>query len=712
MIRTLHVADIELPNELIGLYELAYNFWWAWNPRARQLFNTIDPVAWSRYRNPVELLINVEPQHWEDLMANESFMTSYATVMTEFQSYMDGEDESWFRRNHAHQSGPIAYFCMEYGIHESLPGYSGGLGVLSGDHLKSASDLGLPLVAVGLLYRRGYFSQTVDADGLQQHTYPHFDFTRLPVRPVSTATGHAVKVSVPFPGRELSAKVWLAQVGRIPLLLLDTDIADNDAADRTIASILYVRGREMRLAQEFLLGIGGVQALEALDVRPTVWHMNEGHSVPMQIERMRALAEAMDIHELAELGKEVRSNTVFTTHTPVPAGNEIFDRGLVCKYLDAYADEMKVDCQQILDLASADHGEPDQPFNFTAMAIRLSRFTNGVSKLHGEVSSAMWRHLFPAEASEPVVTSITNGVHAQSWLGTEMRDLFSRHLGRDWHQHLLEEEYWQALHGLPDDELWETHLLQKARLGRYARVSLLAQYSRHGSSPDELRALEEWFDPNALTIGFARRYATYKRAGLLFRDLVRVRAILGQADRPVQVLLAGKAHPADRPGQELIQHIFHLSQSPELRGKVIFLENYSMHAARALVQGVDVWLNTPIRPQEASGTSGMKAAMNGALNLSILDGWWPEAYDGENGWIIGSDHEPAHPDARDREDSHSLYGLLEESIIPEYYQRGEGGYSEAWLRRMKRSMSTIIPGFSSHRMVRDYVERSYFAGGD
>jgi starch phosphorylase len=710
MFRCLHVADIELPTEYVGLYELAYNFWWSWHPRARRLFNTIDAHAWSRYHNPVELLINVEPRHWEDLVGNETFMSDYNAVMQEFKSYLRDEKQAWFQQRFGDRGETIAYFSTEYGIHESLPIYSGGLGVLSGDHLKSASDLGLPLVAVGLLYRRGYFNQTVDADGFQQHVYPHLDFTRLPIRPVSIPTGRPVIVSVPFPARDVAAKVWLAQVGRVPLLLLDTDISENDAADRTISSILYVRGREMRLAQELLLGVGGVRALQALAVEPGVWHLNEGHSVLLQIERMRALVGKDEPRALEQLREEVRKTTIFTTHTPVPAGNESFDRGLVCKYIDAYADAMGADCNKILDLASADHGEPNQPFNLTALAIRLSRVTNGVSRLHGDVSSHMWRHLYPADHPEPVIGSITNGVHGQTWIGSEMRDLFTRRLGQEWDRHLFDEQFWQAVHDIPDDDLWESHQTQKGRLGRFTRVSLLSQYARHGGSPDELRALEDWFDPEALTIGFARRYATYKRAELLFRDLVRIRSIVSQTDRPVQIVLAGKAHPADRPAQELVQHAFHLSQSPELRGKVFFLENYSMRLARYLVQGVDVWLNTPIRRQEASGTSGMKAAMNGALNMSIRDGWWPEAYDGENGWAIGDGQENEDPTVRDREDSLSIYSLLEQTIIPLYYQRDEAGLPRDWIQMMKRSMASIIPRFSSHRMVSDYAKRSYFPG--
>ncbi len=709
LIPTLNVADIELPKELVKLYDLAYNLWWTWSPRARRLFSAVEGVAWTRYRNPVEMLINVEPDHWESLIASETFMTTYASVMREFEEYMAEEESSWYHTRYGvPKPARVAYFSTEYGVHESLPGYSGGLGVLSGDHLKAASDLGLPLVAVGLLYRMGYFNQTIDADGFQQHMYPHYDSTRLPLRPVSGPTGRQVIVRIPFPGREVAAKVWLAQVGRVPLLLLDTDIPQNDPSDRPITSILYVRGREMRLAQELVLGVGGVKALDALSIEPQVWHLNEGHSALLQLERIRMTAKKEEL-SFDDALQTVKACTVFTTHTPVPAGNEIFDRGLVAKYLGPWTEDLEVEPPVLLDLGNADnHAGENQPFNMTAFAIRTSRNTNGVSRLHGRVSSNMWRHLFPDAGPDDLpVGYITNGVHISTWLGMELLELFNRYFGIGWKDRRLTVEDWKAIDEIPDEEIWRAHLVQKRRLARFVRVRLRQQFARHGHGPDELRELENWLDEDILTIGFARRFATYKRADLLFRDMHRLRRLVRDADRPIQIILAGKAHPADRPGQELIQHIFQISRSPDFQGRVIFLENYDMRVARALVQGVDLWLNTPVRPMEASGTSGQKAAMNGALNFSVLDGWWPEAYDEINGWTIGTDRDYPDRDEQDREDSLSLYDTLEEAIIPLYYERGEDGVPKGWVLRMKDSMATITPRFSAERMVRDYTEKIY-----
>jgi starch phosphorylase len=715
----LHIAGIELPREVQGLYDLACNLWWTWNPSARQLFATMDGRAWSLYRNPVQLLINFDRSHWEAKLDDEHFRGLYQRVMRNFDAYMAGSSETWFAKRFPDLEGPIAYFCMEYGLHQSLPLYSGGLGVLAGDHLKSASDLGLPLVGVGLLYRNGYFHQNIDADGRQQHIYPEHDFSRLPIRPAAGHTGRAVMVSIPFGDRELHLQVWIALVGRVPLLLLDTDVPQNDSADRPITSILYTPGREMRLAQELVLGIGGARALAALGIEPAIWHMNEGHSAFLQFERIRRLmkerGESFD-SAIAEL----RRTSVFTTHTPVAAGNEVFDAPLIRDYFDPRCAELGIDPEQWLGLGNNDHGEPNQPLNMTALAIRTSSRINGVSELNARVSGKMWHHLLPANRpAEEQIRAITNGVHHPTWLGIELQELFARWFGERWPQIVTSPEGREAILAAPDAPLWEAHLAQKRRLARFLRARLRDQFARHGLSPGELRKLEHTFDPEVLTIGFARRFATYKRAGLLFSDLHRLRKLVGDTKRPLQILLAGKAHPADKAGQELIQHIFQLSQSDALKGKVFFVEDYDMRVGRMLVQGVDVWLNTPRRPLEASGTSGMKAAMNGALNCSIADGWWPEGYDGENGWVIGSaaedptrdtsaGKEPMADEAKnDREDGLALYELLEEQIVPIYYDRDDSGLPIDWLRRMKEAIATITPKFSSDRMVRDYAELAY-----
>jgi len=707
----LHIADIDLPRDVQGLYDLAYNLWWTWNPPARQLFSAIDSRAWALYRNPVQLLINVDRQHWLEKLEDDHFVALYQRVMRTFEEYLAGGSTSWFARTYPEVDGTIAYFCMEYGLHQCLPLYSGGLGVLAGDHLKSASDLGLPLVGVGLLYRSGYFHQNIDADGRQQHIYPSSDFSRLPIRPAAGHTGREIQVAVPFGDREVRAQVWIAQVGRVPLLLLDTDVAQNDSADRPITSILYTPGREMRLAQELVLGLGGAAALTALGIEPAVWHMNEGHSAFLQIERLRQrLVAGLPLDQAVE---ELRATSVFTTHTPVPAGNEVFETPLVRKYFLPWLAKSELAAEPIFALGNNDHGEKDQPFNLTALALRTSSRVNGVSRLNAEVASRMWRHLFPSTPPDgQPIAAITNGIHTPTWQGAEIQGIFLRWLGERWPELTASIESVAAIRAGSDAELWEAHLAQKRRLARFLRSRLRNQFARHGHSPDDLRRIEHLFDPAVLTIGFARRFTTYKRARLLFSDLHRLRQLVGSVERPLQIVLAGKAHPADREGQELIAHIFQLSQSEALKGRVFFVEDYDMRVARKLVQGVDVWLNTPRRPLEASGTSGMKAAMNGALNCSIADGWWPEGFDGENGWVIGATAggppaTTADEAQQDREDALALYELLEEQIVPTYYRRDASGLPVEWIAKMKQAIASITPRFSSDRMLGDYCELAY-----
>jgi starch phosphorylase len=695
-IRTLHIADIELPPAMERLRELAYDLWWSWAPAATRLFAWIDPEHWRRYHNPVQLLINVEPHQWARLLADPEFRRAYESVIQAWDDYRSRA--RWFSREDGRLGGAVAYFSMEFGIHESLGVYSGGLGVLSGDHCKAASDLGLPLVGVGLLYQSGYFRQSVDADGFQQHIYPNYDFARLPVLPVEAPGGGVLTVPVDLPGRVVQAAVWKAQVGLVPVLMLDTDIPLNDPADRPITSVLYVRGREMRLCQEIVLGVGGVRALRALGIDPAVWHMNEGHVAFLGLERARERVRRGD--GLADALRDVAKNAVFTTHTPVPAGNETFDRDLVRRYLEVWANDVGCDPEDVMAL-----GTENGSFNLTVLAIRLSSAYNGVSKLHGQVSSAMWRHLFP-DAPESPISSITNGVHTESWVGPEMRALYAQHLDPAWEQHLLQPEFWTGIRAVPDQELWAAHRSQKERLIRFVRERVRQQSARHGMSPDELREVEGLLNPHALTIGFARRFATYKRAVLLISDLDRVRALLGDSERPVQILFAGKAHPADRAGQDVIRRLFLLTQG-EFRGRILFLEDYDIEMARMLVQGCDVWLNTPRRPQEASGTSGQKAPVNGGVNVSILDGWWVEGYRGDNGWAIGDIVAPADPEQQDAEDSASLYRVLEDEVVPRFFDHDESGLPRRWIETMKASIESVLPRFSAHRMVRDYLEETY-----
>jgi starch phosphorylase len=695
-IPTLQIADIELPARVERLRDLAYDLWWSWSPSATRLFTWIDPDHWRRYHNPVEMLINVEPHQWQRLLSDPEFVRAYDAVIAALDDYRSRP--RWFQQ-HAGEAlrGPVAYFSMEFGLHESLGVYSGGLGVLAGDHCKAASDTGVPLVGVSLLYRSGYFRQTVDGDGFQQHIYPDYDFARLPILPVEAPGGGVLTVPVDLPGRVVQAAVWKVQVGLVPVLLLDTDIPLNDPADRPITGILYVRGREMRLTQEMVLGVGGVRALRALGLSPAVWHMNEGHVAFLNLERAREMVLQGD--GLGEALKAVARNSVFTTHTPVPAGNEAFAVPLVRRFVGPWTQEVGVDAEAALSLG-AENGD----FNLTVLAIRLSSSTNAVSKLHARVSSDMWRHLWPGAPESPVIP-ITNGVHTESWVGPEMRSLYTRHLDPKWEERLLDHEMWKLVHDIPDPELWSAHRSQKERLIRFVRERVRAQTARHGRSPDEMRELESLFDPRALTIGFARRFATYKRAHLVLRDLERVRGLLGNKERPVQMLFAGKAHPADRAGQEVIRKLFQLTQE-EFRGTVVFLEDYDIEVGRMMVQGCDVWLNTPRRPQEASGTSGMKSPINGGVNVSVLDGWWAEGCRDDNGWgfgeAVGGDTEE-----QDRDDAAALYRILEEQVIPEYFEREGDGLRHVWIGRMKASIASVVPQFSAQRMVRDYVEAVY-----
>jgi starch phosphorylase len=695
-IPTLQIADIELPQGMERLREVAYDLWWSWSPQATRLFNWIDPDHWRRYHNPVELLINVEPHHWNRLLSDGDFLKAYEDVIEALDGYRTRP--KWLQQQGNGLKGPVAYFSMEFGLHASLGVYSGGLGVLSGDHCKAASDLGVPLIGVTLLYRSGYFRQSVDADGYQQHIYPDYDFARLPILPVEAPGGGVLTVPIDLPGRVVQAAVWKAQVGLVPVLILDTDIPLNDPADRPITGILYVRGREMRLCQEIVLGVGGVRALRALGIQPAVWHLNEGHVAFLGLERARE--RVLQGEGLGDALKAVARNAVFTTHTPVPAGNEAFDLGLVKRYLEPWTVEVGCDPEAALGLG-ADGGN----FNLTVLAIRLSSGVNGVSRLHGQVSSAMWRRLWPDEPESPV-SAVTNGVHTETWVGQEMRALYARHLDPAWEEHILDPELWKRVADVPDAELWAAHRSQKERLIRFVRERVRLQSARHGRSPDELRSVERLLDPSALTIGFARRFATYKRAVLALSDIERLKSLLSDEERPVQMIFAGKAHPADRAGQDLIRRLFLLTQD-ELRGKVVFLEDYDMEVGRMMVQGCDVWLNTPRRPQEASGTSGQKCPINGGVNVSVLDGWWVEGFRGDNGWAFGEGTQELEPELQDQEDAAALYRILADEVVPAFFEKDEDGFRRRWIRIMKASIESIVSHFSAHRMVRDYVERVY-----
>ena len=694
-------ANFPLPPRLEGLRRLAYNLYWSWHPRTRALWSRIDRTAWTRYRNPIPVLSRVVD--WDQLLADERFMADYADVIAEFDNYMENGSDQWFQRKHATRlKGPIAYFCAEYGFHESLGIYSGGLGVLAGDHMKSASDMAIPFVGVGLLYRKGYFRQSIDADGHQEHNYPDYDLYRLPLSRVQNTIGVPLSVVVEIAGRDVTAAVWLAQVGRVPVLLLDTDVPANADSDRPITHMLYVRGREMRLHQELVLGVGGVRAIRALGFEPAVWHLNEGHSAFLLAERARELVAKGATLDDAWDG--VRRDSVFTIHTPVAAGNERFDADLVRRVAGPLLERAQIPVEPVLQLGLGVDGDQQQ-FDMTAFSLRLTNGANAVSQLHAETANATWNEVAPRE-----ILGLTNGVHGPSWIGAPIADLLERYLDvnlDDIDEASESRRFWERLDKIPAKELWEAHTRQKRELAIFARGRLRNQFARHGEAPSVLAELESALDPDILTIGFARRFATYKRAGLIFHDIDRLARLLFDEKRPIQLVFAGKAHPADRPGQRVIQEIFQRSRSPQLRGRVFILEDYDMRIGRYLVQGVDVWLNNPRRPLEASGTSGMKAAQNAVVNVSVLDGWWDEGFEGNNGWAIGGREMNADEAAQDWTDATDLYRILEEDIIPAYYDRDSSGLPRRWLETARRSMASTLWRFSTTRMLHEYTERLY-----
>ncbi len=700
-------THLRVPPELEGLRRLAYNLYWSWHPRARALFARIDSGAWQRAHTPIPVLAGMVD--WARLLDDPDFMTEAQRVIGAFDRYLANGADHWFRRRHAKAlEGPIAYFCAEYGLHESLGIYSGGLGVLAGDHMKTASDMALPLVGVGLLYRNGYFRQTIDADGHQEHRYPDYDLRRMPISRVLGREGEPLSVTVELPGRDVHVDVWVVQVGRVPVLLLDTDTPANDAADRPITHILYVRGREMRLHQELVLGIGGVRALRALGIDPAAWHLNEGHSAFLIAERARELVA--DGATLDEALAGVTRNGVFTIHTPVSAGNERFESELVRRVAGAILDgdgrrnTGGVPVDRVLEIGRGADGDPNV-FDMTAFSLRLTNGANAVSQLHARTANETWHGTTPHE-----IRAITNGVHIPTWVGGPIRDLFERYLDADLDNldaSTNATRWWDRINRIPAAELWEAHLRQKRELAVFARGRLRTQFARHGEAPSVLARLDDALPPEALTIGFARRFATYKRAGMIFTDVDRLARLLENADRPVQLVFAGKAHPADRPGQAVIQQIFGRTRSPQLEGRVFILEDYDMRIGRFLVQGVDVWLNNPRRPLEASGTSGMKAAANGIVNLSVLDGWWDEGWTGDNGWAIGGREPLADEGAQDWADAMDLYRILEEEVVPQYFEVDKAGLPAAWIERMRRSMATTLWRFSTTRMLHEYTERLY-----
>src|SRR5262245_35278605 len=691
-----------IPQRISRLRELAYNLWWSWHPEAQDLYRQIDPELWEQdYHNPVDFLRDARERRLDAAAADEAYLRQYDRVLADFDRYMSAGD-TWFAQAYPDKKQEtIAYFSAEFGLHESLPIYSGGLGVLAGDHAKEASDLGLPFVAVGFLYPQGYFRQLLDHSGWQEAIYSKLDFADVAASPALTPEGREVVVEVELPGRTIYAKVYRIQVGRIPLFLMDTDIHPNSPQDRQLSARLYGGDQEMRVAQEIVLGIGGVRALRQLGVTPTVWHMNEGHSAFLVLELARELVQKG--MPFAEAMQQIQSESVFTTHTPLPAGNDAFPLPLIEKYFWQYWSQLGLSRDEFVNVAMQQQNW-GPTFAMTVLALKSSDRHNGVSKLHGHVARGMWQWLYGDKSQDDVpITSITNGVHTATWLAPQMRRLFEAYMGEDWEDRLDDVEMWQKIHEIPDEVLWQTRQRLKRLLVDFARDRTRARHIRLSTTPAVWPVLDE----NAFTIGFARRFATYKRATLLFKDIDRLKAILNRWDRPVQIIFAGKAHPADDPGKLFIQQVYQMSQQPGFLGRILFIEEYDMCVARALVQGVDVWLNTPRRPYEASGTSGQKASLNGAPNVSILDGWWPEAYNGKNGWAIGEEREYANLDEQDWNDSQHLYGLLENDVLPMFYDRGSDGVPHDWLKWSKEAIATVAPVFSTRRMVKEYTTRLY-----
>jgi starch phosphorylase len=695
-----------LPPVLAPLRELAMNLWYSWNWDAVQLFIRLDPVLWEKCgQNPVLMLGQLSQDALDAAARDESFVSNLNRVHEQFRRYLS--QPGWFTENHGGERRFLtAYFSTEYGLDEGLPIYSGGLGVLSGDHLKSASDLGLPLVGVGLLYQKGYFRQILNADGWQQELYPDNDWYNMPVH-LETGDDHSpLTIDVDLAGERVLARVWRVQVGRTPLILLDTNVDGNAQHHREITSTLYGGDREMRIRQEMVLGVGGVRALRALGMEPTVFHMNEGHSAFLALERIRTLMK--DFGVTAGAAREfVAATNVFTTHTPVPAGNETFDPALVLKYLQPIAAEIGLSAQEFLAIGQ-DGPQSGKTFGMTVLALRNASFANGVSRLHGEVARTMWKDLWPGlPQAEVPITSITNGIHTRSWISHDMAELFLRYLGPRFTENPGDASVWDRIDSIPASELWRIHQIRKERLVFFVRKRLAGQLRRQGAGPASQRTAEEVLDPQALTMGFSRRFATYKRASLLFRQPERLVRLLNDSQRPVQILFAGKAHPQDLPAKEIIKSVVAHARDARLRHRIVFLEDYDINVARYLVQGVDVWLNTPRRPLEASGTSGMKAAANGALNCSVLDGWWEEGHDVDTGWAIGDAEVYPDPEEQDRIECESLYHLLENEIVPLFWDRDRSGMPRQWLTMMKASIRKLGSVFNTHRMVREYTERAY-----
>ncbi len=699
----------QLPKRISKLATVANNLWWSWNTEFLRLFQRIDMDLWEQSnKNPVKFLKHVSQEKLEDAAKDVTFLKEYDKIVEEFEDYMNSKN-TWFSKNYPEEKGDlIAYFSAEYGLDQTIPIYSGGLGILSGDHLKSASDLGIPLVAVGLLYKDGYFNQKIDGEGQQQCEYNEIDLYDLPINPVKNEVGEDLIIYVKFPKRRLYLKVWSINVGRIKLYLLDSDIEKNNPEDRDVTLKLYGGDQEMRIRQEIVLGQAGVELLtKYLKLNPTVYHMNEGHSAFLTLEIIKNIIAEKQVS--FEVAKDITSSkTVFTTHTPVPAGNDIFPLDLVERYFKDFWPRLGLSREEFLKLGMKPVKELENGFNMGILALKIAGKKNGVSKLHGAVSRELFGDVWPnIAANESPIGYVTNGIHTCSWLAPKMKELYNQYLMPYWQDSMYQDKVWEKINTIPDEKLWNVHNERKAKLLKLVKENTTERLRRSGYSYEDINEIVSKINPNALTIGFARRFATYKRATLIFKDLERITQILNNADRPVQLIFAGKAHPADKEGQDLIKFIHQVSMMPQFKGKIFLLENYNIAMSRYLISGVDVWLNNPRRPMEASGTSGQKASVNGVINFSVLDGWWAEGYNQKNGWTIGNNSEYDSYEAQDQADSQSLYRTLEEKIIPTYYNRENSNIPQKWIGFMKNSILSTGGKYSTARMLVDYTNQYY-----
>ena len=699
----------QLPKRINKLGEIANNLWWSWNSEFLKLFKRIDNDLWENsFKNPVKFLKHVSQERLEAVSKDIMFLKDYDKVVENFEDYMKSKN-TWFSNKYPNNKNDlIAYFSAEYGLDETIPIYSGGLGILSGDHLKSASDLGIPLVAIGLLYKNGYFHQKIDGAGHQETEYHDIDLYDLPIHPVKDENGEDMMIYIKFPKRRIYLKVWQINVGRVKLYLLDSDIEKNNPEDRDVTLRLYGGDQEMRIRQEIVLGMGGVNLLtRKLGLNPTVYHMNEGHSAFLTLELIKNIMKEKEVS--FEVAKDiVSSKTVFTTHTPVPAGNDIFPLSLVEKYFKEFWPRIGLSREEFLKMGMKPCKELESGFNMGILALKIAGKKNGVSKLHGAVSRELFGEVWPEiAANESPIGYVTNGIHTCSWLDPNLKKLYNKYLIPYWQDNIQNQSTWEKVKNIPDEKLWEIHQNRKEKLIRLVKANTTERLRRSGYSYEEINSITSKLDVNTLTIGFARRFATYKRATLIFKDLERITQILNNANKPIQLIFAGKAHPADKEGQDLIKYIHEVSMMPQFKGKIFLLENYNIAMSRYLISGVDLWGSRTIKKMEASGTSGQKASVNGVINFSVLDGWWAEGYNQENGWTIGTNAEYESYEAQDVADSQSMYRTLEEKIVPLYYDKDKNGLSKTWIEKMKNSIISTGGRYSTSRMLIDYTNNYY-----